>query len=54
MVQNSMSASERILQDALPEDIDEFTVAVLELTFGVEIVEKWMFERGRGLAARTG
>jgi hypothetical protein len=54
MVQNSRSAYERILQDALPGEIDEFTVGVLELIFGVESVEEWMFARGRGLAAGMG
>jgi hypothetical protein len=46
MVQSLESWS--ILERAAPGDVDEFTVAVLEITYGVETVEKWCYEKGTG------
>ncbi|KAL2194281.1 hypothetical protein P885DRAFT_43547 [Corynascus similis CBS 632.67] len=37
----------RILREAEPEEVDQFAVAVLEISFGLESVDKWMFEKGR-------
>ncbi|KAK4233517.1 hypothetical protein C8A03DRAFT_19425 [Achaetomium macrosporum] len=45
---STLTGSERILQNAAPEEIDEFAVAVLEITFGTGSVEKWVFEKGEG------
>ena len=38
----------RILERGAPAEADEFAVAVLEISFGVESVERWRFERGDG------
>ncbi|KAK4149662.1 hypothetical protein C8A00DRAFT_46765 [Chaetomidium leptoderma] len=38
---------DEILQDAAPEEVDQFAVAMLEISFGIESVEKWVFEKGR-------
>jgi hypothetical protein len=46
MVQSLESWS--ILERAAPEEVDEFTVAVLEITYGVERVERWRYEKGAG------
>jgi hypothetical protein len=38
----------KILERGAPAEVDEFAVAVLEISFGVESVERWRFERGDG------
>jgi hypothetical protein len=37
----------RILEGAVPAEVDEFTVAVAEIACGVDRVEQWAFEKGR-------
>ncbi|OIW29292.1 hypothetical protein CONLIGDRAFT_633453 [Coniochaeta ligniaria NRRL 30616] len=39
-----------ILQDNKPEDVDDFTIAVLEIAYGMDLVEHWVLERGGGRA----
>lgn len=47
MVQSTAGGVGRILREAEPEEVDQFAVAVLEISFGLESVDKWMFEKGR-------
>ncbi|KAL2144199.1 hypothetical protein VTI28DRAFT_9490 [Corynascus sepedonium] len=47
MVQSTAGGIGRILREAEPEEVDQFAVAVLEISFGLESVDKWMFEKGR-------
>ncbi|GAB1320962.1 hypothetical protein MFIFM68171_11172 [Madurella fahalii] len=41
----------RVLEAARPEEVDEFTRAVLEISYGVERVEGWCFGHRRGREA---
>lgn len=36
----------KILEGATPEDVDEFAKSVVEISFGVEQVERWLMEKG--------
>ncbi|KAK4178038.1 hypothetical protein QBC36DRAFT_183650 [Triangularia setosa] len=36
----------KVLEYASPDEVDEFTVAVAEISRGVEVVEQWLMERG--------
>jgi hypothetical protein len=37
-----------ILQDNKPGDVDEFTIAVLEIAYGMDLVGNWVLEKGVG------
>ncbi|KAJ4289266.1 hypothetical protein N0V88_007016 [Collariella sp. IMI 366227] len=39
-----------MLQQATPEEVDDFAIAALEVSYGIESVEKWLFEKGSGTA----
>ena len=43
----------RVLVQAVPEEVDVFAIAALEISYGIEDVERWLFEKGSG-AARQG
>lgn len=37
-----------ILQDNKPSDVDAFTIAILEIAYGLDLVEKWSVKKGGG------
>lgn len=37
-----------ILQENEPGDVDEFTIAVLQIAYGLDLVENWIVEKGGG------